>query len=357
MARDKKSKAKGATGKVKRANPARKKTSTNNMMEAQSRDAAYQLALKSTDPVKRQVGEQVFQRTYIDKGFLAKEASLLHTRWVGNRYMSPVQATQVFSDAYVAAYRAAWARHFDPSEAPHKQPCTSSLALSDRAVITSLWQARQKADELGMPYDLFCEIVMERWIVGRKTKHPPLPNQLLSGKLFDAWMRGHPSWAEASERLFLPAWDRRFFMEPSGEDPVHAAAMRALRADVLHAKDGPAKLARYLGVDGPLTEARAGAMFEADMVRDALATVAVLAEVNEAPEGYVPACIGNRNDVRDMPCRSCPFTVQCSSVKRKVTRALNAAGVSGDPRADRRREQNRNSQRKHREEQRRKVAA
>lgn len=357
MARNKKSGATGGKVKVKRPNPARKKASAKNMMEAQSRDASYQRALKSADPVKRQVGELVFQRTYIDKGLLAKEALLLRTRWIGNRYMSPVQATQAFTEAYIAAYRAAWARHFDYSEAPHKQPCMPSLALNDRSVITSLWRARQKADELGMPYDLFCEVVMERWIVGRKAKRPPLPNQLTSGKLFGVWMRGHPTWAETSERLFLPAWDRRFFMEPSGEDPVHAAAMRALSADVLHAKDRPARLARYLGAGGPLTEARAKAMFEADMVRDALAMVAVPAEVNEAPEGYVPACIGNRNDVRDMPCHNCPFAVQCSSVKRKVTRALNAAGTSGDPRADRRREQNRNSQRKHREEQRRKLAA
>lgn len=357
MARNKKSGATGGKAKTKRPNPARKKASAKNMMEAQSRDASYQRALKSADPVKRKVGELVFQRTYIDKGLLAKEALLLRTRWIGNRYMSPVQATQAFTEAYIAAYRAAWARDFDHSEAPHKQPCTPSLALNDRSVISSLWRARQKADELGMPYDLFCEVVMERWIVGRKAKRPPLPNQLISGKLFGAWMRGHPTWAETGERLFLPAWDRRFFMEPSGEDPVHAAAMRALSADVLHAKDRPARLARYLGAGGPLTEARAKVMFEADVVRDALAMVAVPAEVNEAPEGYAPACIGNRSDVRDMPCHNCPFAVQCSSVKRKVTRALNASGVSGDPRADRRREQNRNSQRKHREEQRRKLAA
>jgi hypothetical protein len=331
--------------------------STNNMIEAQSRDAAYQRAMKSTDPVERQVGELVFQRTYIDKGLLAKEALLLPNRWIGNRYMSPLQATQAFTDAYIAAYRAAWERHFDPSEAPHKQPCKSSFALNDRADMTSLWKARQKADQLGMPYDLFCDIIIERWIVGRKTKQPPLPNQLLSGKLFDAWMRGHPTWAEASERLFLPAWDRRFFMEPLGEDPVHAAAMRALRADVLHAKDRPARLAGYLGADGPLTEARAGSMFDADLVRDALAMITVPAKVNEASEGYVPACIGNRNSAQGMPCHSCPFAVQCSGVKRKVTRALNAAGSSGDPRADRRREQNRESQRKHREEQGRKLAA
>ena len=357
MARNKKSAATGAKAKAKRPFPARKKSSAKNIMEAQSRDAAYQRTLRSTDPVERQVGELVFQRTYIDKGLVAKEASLLHTRWVGNRYMSPVQATQAFTNAYVDAYRAVWARHFDPAEAPHKQPCGSSLALNDRADMTSLWQARQKADELGMPYDLFCDIIMERWIVGRKAKQPPLPNQLLSGKLINAWMRGHPTLAEASERLFLPDWDRRFFMEPSGEDPVHAAAMRALRADVLHAKDRPAQLARYLGVGGPLTEARAKAMFEADMVRDALATVAVPATITDAPEGYVPACLGNRNDVRDMPCHSCPFVAQCSGVKRKVTRALHAAGCSGDPRADRRREQNRDSQRRHREKQQRQLAA
>lgn len=357
MARNKKSGATGAKAKAKRPFPARKKSSAKNIMEAQSRDAAYQRTLRSTDPVERQVGELVFQRTYIDKGLVAKEASLLHTRWVGNRYMSPVQATQAFTDAYVDAYRAAWARHFDPSEAAYRQPCRSSFALNDRADMTSLWQARQKADELGMPYDLFCEIVMERWLSGRKTKRPPLPNQLCSGKLFQAWMRGHPTWGEAAERLYLPAWDRRFFMEPIGEDPVHAAAMLALQADVLHAKDRAARLARYLGADGPLTEARALTMFGEDVVRDTMATIAVPSLVGNASDGYVPACIGNRDSARGMPCHSCPLAVQCSGVKRKVTRALNAAGSSGDPRADRRREQNRDSQRRHRAKQQRQLAA
>lgn len=360
MARNKNSGETGTTdakARAKRPNPARKKVSVKNMMQAQKREAAYQRTLRSTDPLARQVEEQVFQRTYIDKTVLAKEACMLRTRWIGNRYMSPVQATQAFTDAYVAAYRAVWARHFDPAEAPHKQPCASSLALNDRADMTSLWQARQKADELGMPYDLFCDIIMERWIVGRRAKQPPLPNQLISGKLLNAWMRGHPTLAEASERLFLPDWDRRFFMEPMGEDPVHAAAMRALQADVRHAKDRPARLSRYLGADGPLTEARALTMFGEDVVRDAMANVAAPAMVGHASDGYVPACIGNRNSARGMPCHTCPFAVHCSSVKRKVTRALNAAGVSGDPRADRRREQNRDSKRRQREEQRRTLAA
>ena len=96
MARNKESGATGGKAKVKRPNPARKKASAKNMMEAQSRDASYQRALKSADPVERQVGELVFQRTYIDKGLLAKEALLLRTRWVGSRYMSPVQATQAW---------------------------------------------------------------------------------------------------------------------------------------------------------------------------------------------------------------------------------------------------------------------
>lgn len=346
---------KGGAVKAKRPNPARKKTSTNNMMEAQSRQAAYQRVLRLADPVEQRLGELCFQRTYIDKELLAKEASLLSTRWVGSRYMSPLRATQAFTDAYIAAYRAAWARYFDATEAPHKQPVRLSFALNDRADMTSLWQARQKADELGMPYDLFCEIVIEQWLDGRKTKNPPLPNQLCSGKLFPAWMRGHPTWDEMGERLYRQDWDQRFFIDPVGADPVHAAALRALHADVLRAKDRPARLARYLGTDGPLTPPRAVSMFDASLVRDARALASNAAEPTvtaHTHEAYVPACIGSRSSLAGAPCHNCAFAAECSAVKRKVTRALGAAGASGDPRADRRRQQNRESQRKSRDKKR-----
>lgn len=350
-----KKKTKTKTSKTtKRTNPARKKKSVKNRGEAHRRNSVYAKVLAISDPEQRRVAEGTFQRTYIPSTLLAKEAARHQTRCIGHRYMTPLQATQQFNDAYLVAYRRVWARHFSVTEAPGKQPIEASFAMNDLADMTSLWKARQRADELGMPYDLFCEIIMERWIVGRKAKQPPLPNQLCSGKLFNGWMRGHPTWAETSERLFLPDWDARFFAEPISDDPVHAAAMRMLHADVLYAKDRPARLARYLSVDGPLTEERAGTMFDPDLVRDAMALVGESADVDTATDAYVPACIGNRTDERDAPCRTCPYTAQCSALKRKVTRKLIATGGSGDPLADRRRQQDRERQQRRREELRRK---
>lgn len=354
MTTKKKAKTKTKAKTTKRTNPARKKKSPKNRIEAYRRDGVYAKVLAIADPEQRRVAEGGFQRTYIAPELLAKEAALHQTRWIGCRYMTPLQATQQFNGEYIAAFRRAWARHFSAVEAPGKQPIPASFAMNDLADMTSLWKARQEADARSMPYDVFCDIVMERWIAGRKTKQPPLPNQLLSGKLFDAWMRGHPAWAETSERLFLPDWDARFFAEPISDDPVHAAAMRALHADVLHAKDRPARLARYLSAGGPLTEARAGTMFDPTLVRDAMALVVEPADVGIATDAYVPACIGNRTDGRDAPCRTCPFTTQCSALKRKVTRKLIAIGGSGDPLADRRRQQDRERQQRRRDELRRK---
>lgn len=353
-----KKKAKTKTSKTaKRTNPARKKKSVENRDEAHRRNSLYAKVLAISDPEQRRVAEGAFQRTYIAPKLLAKEGALHQTRWIGHRYMTPLQATQRFTSDCIAMYRRIWARHFNASEAPHKQHIEDSFAMNDRADMTSLWKARQCADELGMPYDLFCEIIMERRIVGLKNKRPPLPNQLRSGKLFNGWMRGHPTWAETSERLFLPDWDARFFAEPISDDPVHAAAMRMLQADVLYAKDRPTRLARYFSVDGPLTEERAGAMFDPDLVRDAMALVAEPADVGNASGAYVPACIGNRTNERNAPCQTCQFAEQCSALKRKATRKLIAIGGSGDPRADRKRKKDRDRQRKHRDGLRRKDAA
>lgn len=342
----------GGKASTKRTDPARKKNSAKNMMDAVRRNSVYQRLQSTKDAEKRQVEELCFQRTYIDKKLLAKEAKLLTRRWVGNRYMTPLQATQAFTNAYVGAYRAAWARHYDATEASKKQPCASSFALNDRENMSSLWMARQKADELGMPYELYCEIVIEQWISGRKAENLPLPNQMYTGKLLNGWMRGRPTWDEAGDRLYLSDWDQRFLMEPIGDDPVHAAALRALHADVLHAADKPERLARYLRSGGPLTMARAVTMFDPSWVHDAMTLVAKPTQPADAPNSYVPACIGNRSQDEDAPCHTCPFATQCSALKKKATRALNASGSSGDPRADRRREQNRESQRRHREKQR-----
>lgn len=338
----------------KRPNPARKNKSPKNLLEAHHRHREYEQILTISDPDKRRVAEGCFQRTYIAPELLARESALHQSRWIEYRYMTPLQATQRFNDEYIAAFRRTWARHFSTKSASRKQPIPASFAMNDLADMTSLWKARQEADARNMPYDVFCDIIMERWIAGRKTKQPPLPNQLCSGKLFDAWMRGHPTWAETSERLFLPDWDVRFFAEPISDDPVHAAAMRALHADVLYAKDRPTRLARYLSAGGPLTEMRAGRMFDPALVHDALALVVEPADVDTATDAYVPACIGNRTDKRDAPCRTCPYTAQCSALKRKVTRKLIATGGSGDPLADRRRQQDRERQQRRREELRRK---
>lgn len=343
--------------KPKRANSARKKKSPKNRIEAYRRNGVYAKVLAIADPEQRRVAEGCFQRTYIAPELLAREAALLQSRWIGHRYMTPLQATQQFSEAYLAAYRRVWARHFSATEATGKRPIEASFAMNDLADMTSLWKARQRADALGMPYDLFCEIVMERWIVGRKAKQPPLPNQLCSGKLFNGWMRGRPTWAETSERLFLSDWDERFFVEPISDDPVHAAAMRVLHADVLYAKDRPARLARYLSAGGPLTKARADTMFDPTLVRDALPLVVEPTHVGIATDAYLPACMGNRTDERDAPCRTCPFTAQCSALKREVTRKLIAIGGSGNPRADRRRQKDRDRKRKKRDELRKKSAA
>lgn len=323
---------------------------------ARQRKAAHKRAAELSaihwldDPNERRIASARFQRKYINPELLAKEGQLQQAKWIGYRYMSPLECTERFSLEYIAAYRRAYARHFDADVARKKQPVKPNFALNSAGEMNSLWVARQAADELGVPYDLFLDVLIEGKVVGDKWRRPPAPNQLLSGNHARARLRGRPTRAEITRRLFQPGWDRRFFAERSVDDPVQAAAMLELRADVLQAKDSPRQLARYMGIPGLLTEARARALFDGSLVDDAMALRPVIrAGVAVSGEDYVPACIGNRNSQRGTPCHDCPAATDCTNFKRTVTRSLIRTTGTADPRGEHKREVDRDRQRRHRD--------
>lgn len=299
------------------------------------------------DSVARRKAEVAFQRRYIDSDILAKEPSLQATVWPEYGYETPLQRTQRFAQEYFAAYRRAHARYVDPVGTYKPRAIDPNLGINSPADITSLWKARQFADEHGQPYDLAIALWMDGKLGNQKHKQPPMPNQLLSGKQTKARLRGHPTDQEAADRLFRPDWDRRFFAERLQDDPVQAAAMERLRIDVLMARDSAKRLAKYMTVPGLLNEHRARIMFDPALVDVAMALVGVMPKACARPTvpAFLPGCYGNRVVAKDSLCNTCAFANGCSRFKASVTRAQGTA----DPKGDHKRSVDRDRQRRYRE--------
>jgi hypothetical protein len=331
--------------------PGKPKKKTARQREAAQKRAAELNAIHwLDDPKERRIADARFQRKYIKQGLLAREGRLQCTKWTEYRYMSPLECTEQFAQEYLASYRRTYARHFDPKVARKKQPVKPNFGENSVSEMNAIWKARQLADELGIPYDVFSDVLIEGKIVGDKWRQPPLPNQLLSGNHTRARLRGRPTPDEVRERLFQPNWDRRFFAARSEDDPVQAVAMLDLRVIVLCASDRPQQLAKYLSIPGLLSEARARTLFDADLVDKALALRPVIRPGTSVASGdYVPACIGNRNTQRHSPCSHCPVVVDCTNFKRTVTRSLINTTGTADPRREHKRQVDRDRQRRHRE--------
>lgn len=330
------------TGRKKAKDPALR-------AQAIERVSQFQAICDIEDDDERLIAKRLFERSCVNSDLRNNESSLQNACWIGYRYMDSIERTRAFTQEYFAAYRRAHV-HIDPEVALRKRPVEPKLFENSRDVITSLYKARQEADRRGMPYDLFLDILMQGKVVRDKHKQPPRPNQLLSRNPSLARLRQRPTRDEVTERLFQRNWDRRFFAARTGDDPVQAAAMRELHADVLRADDQAGRLAWYLSMHGLIEEARARTMFEGDLVDAAVKRATKTRRPTDVyhPADFRPSCFGHRVIAKDSSCRDCPVTSECKAFRARVTgRSISATG-SGDPLVARQRMQWRNRKQKQR---------
>jgi len=66
--------------------------------------------------------EHLVAASRLEVDLLASEPGLMLTKWFDYRFLHPVAATKIFADAYVKAFRSAWARTQDLYEAESKDP-------------------------------------------------------------------------------------------------------------------------------------------------------------------------------------------------------------------------------------------
>ena len=114
----------------------------------------------------------------IQRPLLLLESELMTTKWFDYRILHPWQATALFLEAYRSEH--AWImrkREDVNSHWFHKGIKATSLCKTTPTQMTALWKARQAADSIGVPYDFYCNVLID-WAEKRNWTHLPRVNQL-----------------------------------------------------------------------------------------------------------------------------------------------------------------------------------
>ena len=124
----------------------------------------------------------------IKQNDLFPEQELSFTKWFGYRFMSPLAATRHFARVYKEKLKLYVRRYQDVETAEHVRGLAPDIFFKPSGDLTQLWKARQRADRLGLPYELLIEFGFE--FASRRTwRHAPRPIQLFgSDKSKIAWL-------------------------------------------------------------------------------------------------------------------------------------------------------------------------
>lgn len=128
---------------------------------------------------------------FIRKEWLAIEVPLAHGKWFDYRFMNPVAATYLFAHEYKKVYRDAYRRNIDTLVGDYIKPLPDDLfrpkreTPHTRAVIAWIWRARQVADAMGMPYDIYLQRAYH-WLTRYwRRGHLPQPSHLYTDLVTD----------------------------------------------------------------------------------------------------------------------------------------------------------------------------
>lgn len=197
---------------------------------------------------------------------LRKEPDLFESKWFDYRHLHPLLATQKFMHEYRAAHREAMQARVGMDDAIRAHG-TKNMLLTDagKREFTSFWKARQKADELGMPYGFFCRTAMTtsaRW----GWPYTPRPMQLYSDEMVE---RTKDAWAEFALNNAPLATHPTYLASDFASAPDQIAYQRWL-AKHIQLRRHPEFLARTLLDKGHLHRVTAEQFVGPDIVRKAL---------------------------------------------------------------------------------------
>lgn len=291
-----------------------------------------------------------------------REAELMLTKWPEYRFLTPWDADRLFHECFIAAYRTYLRINVDIASADDIKIGFKLNFYRRNAHLTQLHVARQKADEIGLPYPAYLEFTF-KFAAARKYRNPPQPNQLWpTEKKLDAWlteivdfwtddrhchelnrMRDMPQYAYFTD-IGLPA-QKQFRSEL-----IELVTSGALSTDSFVAQHVFERKYFQLSNCNFLEEYAAG---NAERNARKTAEIGLLTPRHygrQIKEEFYQSCFGVPGVITsDCPvCSSCPQRVECETTRQSVvTRSISETGFA-EPIEEADRRENRRRVNKHR---------
>jgi hypothetical protein len=273
---------------------------------------------------------------------LSQEPTLSQVKWFDYRYLSAVECTRRFAEAYVSVYRDFWAELRDYDEAQFQQPIqTANVFANPPAILTSIWVARMSADVLGARYGEYCRVAFRHLIGDRIWQRLPMPNQLCSDDVVD-FIADYLSESDAGVARWRNARDVRFKADNFRNDEPQEALVRELFQRI-YQKDRSMRgsYLSHLIEKREVPEHLAREEFGDDLVDEYSRSPD--AEPKQFTEGtldaYLPGCFGlpHASACDRAVCGVCTFSSACKDVATNITRSVIAVHGSPDPKGARKR--------------------
>lgn len=307
----------------------------------------------------QRLGDTIEAMWLVMPDVLERERQVADKKWFAYRFMSPLAATKHFAELYSKGFKAYIRFNRDRDEAELRQGLGQNIFHKPGRSLTELWHARQRADELGLPYELLIEFGFEFARRGG-WKNPPRPMQLFGSAESDiAWPLEFKKFLD--DRLPL-AVDRftdlpQYRVENYRHLPVQDE-FRAHLVDHLSASTKPwafrltgpcignRQLPLMLAIKLAPKDQRGRIMTELRLELESDLFV-------EAPKvslpriAFVPACFGvATSDLAASPCSSCSFSAHCQHISKVASAEMLKRHGSTAPLKDERDEKRKAGQRR-----------
>lgn len=302
---------------------------------------------------------------------LAKERDVAQRKFYEYRFMSPLAATQHFAQLYSQKAKAFARMNQDIETAEKVRGMGYGLFSEPSASLTEFWNARIKADSMGVPYGLLIDFGFH--FASRRTwRTAPRPGQLFGSKSSgDLWIEMFEAYAEENFSLYtreladLPQYRNENFKDFQSQndfrDFIREVIARPGQQWDRKITQNCIEL-RYLPMTSTLY------MVPKDLRKTTIESVRYIVsheQVTQSPIerlpliSFVPSCFGSpyAQDLAAPECANCSFAKHCTSMCENVSTRMTARFDSLSPLKDSRDEKRKEGQRRRTARHRAKQAA
>jgi hypothetical protein len=125
-------------------------------------------------------------KTFLKRAYKPDIERALYTgKWFDYRFMNPVAATYQFAHEFKKVYRREFKRNIDSYKGEFITPLPDDLFNAPATTIGGIWRARQIADAMGMPYEIYLDRAYHWALSYWKRKYLPRPCHLYSDLVTD----------------------------------------------------------------------------------------------------------------------------------------------------------------------------